>query len=248
MIAVTINGKQQTLTRPTTVAAYVQALSTNERHLAIARNGDVIPRDRWPDTLIEDGDSLEIVRMVGGGAGTAPRVKEPLAMDVLFLVLAVVAGIAAAAQAFLNGSLGQERGVPEAIFVSGAITYFTLMVILVILVVFGERLNLEIPGRPLLYLLPLLLAGILALAVVRGLEWYYFGGGLCGVAILFIMAGAVPRIGVGPASAALVAGMMGAALFIDHFGVLNLAPSPIAGPKVIGALFLVAGVILVRGV
>lgn len=247
MITVTINGKQQTLAGPTTIAAYVETLPVNQRHLAVAKNGEVVPRDQWLDTLIEDGDSLEIVRMVGGGS-RAPRAKEPLAMEAFFLFLAFVAGLAAASQALLNGSFGQERGVPEAILLSVTVTYFTTLAILGIRLVLGENLNLDIPVRSLFYLLPLLLVGGLALAgMARGIDWYYFGGGLCGVAILFITALVTPRIGVGPSSAALVAGLMITALFLDQFGVLGLAPSPIDAFKVIGALLIIVGVILVRG-
>ena len=59
MITVTINGKQQQLDGPTTVAAYVETLPVNQRHLAVAINGEVVPRDQWLDTLIEDGDTIE---------------------------------------------------------------------------------------------------------------------------------------------------------------------------------------------
>lgn len=72
MITITVNGKWQELDGPTTIAVFVQALPVNQRHVAVARNGEVIPRDRWPDTPIEEGDVLEVVRMVGGG-GTSTR-------------------------------------------------------------------------------------------------------------------------------------------------------------------------------
>jgi len=247
MITVTINGKEQQLDGPLSVAAYVETLPVNRRHVAVAKNGEVVPRDQWPDTLIDDGDTIEIVRMVGGGSG-APRAKESLTMDVLFLFLAFLAGLAAATQALLNGSFSQERGVPEAILVSVTVTYLTVLAILGIRLAFNENLNLEMPGRPLFYFLPLLMVGGLALAgVARGVNWYYFGGGLCGAAILSIATIAAPRIGVGPTSAALVAGMMLTALVLDQFGLLGLAAYPIDAAKAIGALFIIGGVILVRG-
>ncbi len=67
MITVTINGKQQTLEGPTTVAAYIEALPVNQRQVAVAINGEVVPRVQWPTAVINDGDVLEVVRMVGGG-------------------------------------------------------------------------------------------------------------------------------------------------------------------------------------
>ena len=35
--------------------------------IAVAHNGDVIPRDRYDGVCLNDGDSVEVVRMVGGG-------------------------------------------------------------------------------------------------------------------------------------------------------------------------------------
>lgn len=255
MITVTINGKQQRLAGPLTIAAYVETLPVNQRHVAVAINGEVVPRDRWPDTSIADGDSVEIVRMVGGGSGlpagrqAAPRAKEPLAMEALFLFLAFGAGAAGAVQSLLNGSLSQERGVPETVLLSVTVTYLTILVILSLRLALGETLNLELPGRRSLpYLLPLLVVAGLALAgLARGISWYYFGAGLGGVAILFAVAVAAPRVGVAPTLAALVAGMMITGLVLDQFGLLGLTALPIDAAKVIGVLFIIGGVILVRG-
>ena len=35
--------------------------------LAVERNGDIVPRAQYGETVLEDGDVLEIVRFVGGG-------------------------------------------------------------------------------------------------------------------------------------------------------------------------------------
>jgi sulfur carrier protein len=35
---------------------------------AIARNWEVVPRAQWPATVLVDGDEVEIVRAVAGGA------------------------------------------------------------------------------------------------------------------------------------------------------------------------------------
>lgn len=37
------------------------------RGVAVALNGDVVPRSLWPYTKLKPGDSVEIVRPVGGG-------------------------------------------------------------------------------------------------------------------------------------------------------------------------------------
>lgn len=67
MIRVTINGHDRELPEATSLAAYVSSLGANSRMVAIALNGEVVRRDDWPDVTLSDGDTLEIVRAVGGG-------------------------------------------------------------------------------------------------------------------------------------------------------------------------------------
>jgi sulfur carrier protein len=66
---VIINGEQIELPRPMTIAEYVAELPADARHVAVARNGEVVPRHLWAQVTLQEGDVLEVVRMVGGGAG-----------------------------------------------------------------------------------------------------------------------------------------------------------------------------------
>lgn len=50
-----------------TVAALLTALGVSPRLVAVAVNGEVVRRSDWPVTLVRDGDTVEIVRAVGGG-------------------------------------------------------------------------------------------------------------------------------------------------------------------------------------
>jgi sulfur carrier protein len=71
MINLTVNGKERQLEGPTKLVAFLETLEINPRHVAVARNGGVVRREEWPQVVLEDGDVLEIVRMVGGGSGSA---------------------------------------------------------------------------------------------------------------------------------------------------------------------------------
>jgi thiamine biosynthesis protein ThiS len=51
-----------------TLASLVEALGMRSDRVAVELNRDIVPRDRWPDTLLRDGDRLEIVQFVGGGS------------------------------------------------------------------------------------------------------------------------------------------------------------------------------------
>ncbi len=64
-----INGDEKTFNAPTpfTLAALVEQLGMKSDRVAIELNRDIVPRDRWPETQLNEGDRLEIVHFVGGG-------------------------------------------------------------------------------------------------------------------------------------------------------------------------------------
>jgi len=169
-------------------------------------------------------------------------------MDALLLLLVFGAGLAAATQILVNGAMGEERGVPEALLVSVTVTYGSAVAIMLARFILVGRLNLETPTSALVYLLPLAVVSVAALlGIARGLEWYYFLGGLAGTMIVATVALTGPRIGIGTTSAVLVAGQMLGAIFYDHLGLLGQAKDPIDAAKVAGGLLIVGGVVLVRG-
>jgi thiamine biosynthesis protein ThiS len=68
LIELTVNGKARTLDRPLSLLEYLESQGINPQIIAVEHNGEIIKRERYPDTRLESGDALEIVRMVGGGA------------------------------------------------------------------------------------------------------------------------------------------------------------------------------------
>lgn len=68
MIALTINGNVRNFDLdPCTVAALVEKLGLQGKRIAIERNGEIVPRATYSDTVLASGDRLEIVGAVGGG-------------------------------------------------------------------------------------------------------------------------------------------------------------------------------------
>jgi len=67
VIEVTVNGKPRQVAAKSTLPSLLEELQIDRRLIAIAYNGDVIPRDRYDEVVLKDGDTLEVVRMVGGG-------------------------------------------------------------------------------------------------------------------------------------------------------------------------------------
>jgi sulfur carrier protein len=67
MARVTVNGKMHPFEQPLDVAALLARLEMAGKKVAVERNGEIVPKGLHKETLIEDGDRLEIVVAVGGG-------------------------------------------------------------------------------------------------------------------------------------------------------------------------------------
>jgi len=67
VIALTINGERRSFDDPLTVAQLIEQLRLAGKRIALERNGEIVPRGRFADQPLLDGDRLEIVVAVGGG-------------------------------------------------------------------------------------------------------------------------------------------------------------------------------------
>ena len=67
MIQLSINGEARGFPAPLDVARLLQALDLGAKRVAVERNGEIVPRSRYGETQLADGDRLEIVVAVGGG-------------------------------------------------------------------------------------------------------------------------------------------------------------------------------------
>jgi sulfur carrier protein len=66
-LQVKLNGEPRELPDGSTIAEAVAELTAVPAGVAVAVNGDVIPRGSWAATLLRDGDQLEVVTAVQGG-------------------------------------------------------------------------------------------------------------------------------------------------------------------------------------
>jgi sulfur carrier protein len=64
-----LNGEQTELAPGLSLADAVEAAGTpaGRRGIAVAVDGEVVPRDRWDDTRLDDGQRVEVVQAVQGG-------------------------------------------------------------------------------------------------------------------------------------------------------------------------------------
>ena len=144
----------------------------------------------------------------------------PAALPVLLVVLA---GGMLALQAPTNAILARAGGSPVlAALISFAVGTIALFVVWL---ASGNR-----PGA----------------APFGGLPWYAWLGGLYGAFFVAIAAFAAPRIGLAPLITIGIGGQIVMALLLDHLGALGLPREPISVGRVLGALLVIAGVVLVR--
>jgi sulfur carrier protein len=65
-VRLTVNGAARTV-EAATVDALVADVTTARRGVAVAVNGEVVPRSGWPDALLREGDKVEILTAAQGG-------------------------------------------------------------------------------------------------------------------------------------------------------------------------------------
>lgn len=71
-LTVVLNGQSRafaTLPESPTLEDLVRELGLKLDRVAIEHNGAIAPRPDWSETIVADGDKLEIVHFVGGGTG-----------------------------------------------------------------------------------------------------------------------------------------------------------------------------------
>jgi len=78
-----INGEERSFDSPTpfTLAALVELLNMKPDRVAVELNREIVPRDRWSETLLNEADHLEVVHFVGGGCAPSADQGEAFSCD-----------------------------------------------------------------------------------------------------------------------------------------------------------------------
>ena len=64
---IVVNGEARQLPQATRLQALIDQLALGERRVAVEINGEIIPRSRWAERPLADGDRVELIHAVGGG-------------------------------------------------------------------------------------------------------------------------------------------------------------------------------------
>ncbi|MGW3607576.1 sulfur carrier protein ThiS [Micromonospora sp. NPDC005161] len=63
----TVNGTGRSVPGGASVADLVSDIAPQQRGVAVAVNGEVVPRTGWPTTALRDGDRVEVLTAAQGG-------------------------------------------------------------------------------------------------------------------------------------------------------------------------------------
>lgn len=83
-------------------------------------------------------------------------------------------------------------------------------------------------------------------AALGRIPWWAWSGGMFGAIFIALGIVLVPKLGAATFFALLVAGQMIGSMLFDHFGILGLPVNPISLTRLLGAMLLVGGVLLIR--
>ncbi|MDE1938328.1 MAG: sulfur carrier protein ThiS [Alphaproteobacteria bacterium] len=80
-VTLTINGETRHLGGSVSVTVLLTGMGLDPVKIAVERNHEIVPRSQYDETVVKDGDKLEIVQFIGGGnelEGPTPPVDKPL--------------------------------------------------------------------------------------------------------------------------------------------------------------------------
>jgi sulfur carrier protein len=66
-ITLQVNGESRTCSVQTPLPQLLEQLGLNPRLIAVEYNGEILHRQFWTETMMQEGDKIEIVTIVGGG-------------------------------------------------------------------------------------------------------------------------------------------------------------------------------------
>ena len=62
-----INGEEKHFDSPTTVSDYIKDAGFKTERIVVELNRNILPKSEYDNTVLKDGDTVEIVSFVGGG-------------------------------------------------------------------------------------------------------------------------------------------------------------------------------------
>lgn len=62
-----VNGQEEVWEENLTIQDYISRHGYRTNRIAVEKNGNIVPKREYADTVIADGNQIEVVSFVGGG-------------------------------------------------------------------------------------------------------------------------------------------------------------------------------------
>lgn len=62
-----VNGEAREFSAPLSVASLAEILELNKTRVAVEKNREIVPRSQYAQSMVDEGDEIEIVHFIGGG-------------------------------------------------------------------------------------------------------------------------------------------------------------------------------------
>ena len=142
----------------------------------------------------------------------------------IYLIMALIAGVTVPVQAGLNARLSFFAGSP----ITASIISF--MAGTGTLIVYALITRVPLPGA----------------AAFAGAPWWIWTGGILGAFFVTSCIILVQKVGAVSMLALILAGQMAASVILDHYGILGYNVNPVSAAKIAGIILIFAGVMLIR--
>ena len=76
-----LNGEQKKFDPPMTVEQLLGEIGLDPRKVAVERNLEIVPKSNYAGISLDDGDRLEIIHFIGGGAPDEAKAKQPQSLS-----------------------------------------------------------------------------------------------------------------------------------------------------------------------
>ncbi len=67
MIRITVNDEEHLFDEETTIQTMLKELGLDDKIVVVVLNDDIVNSENYANTILKDGDKIELVRIVGGG-------------------------------------------------------------------------------------------------------------------------------------------------------------------------------------
>ena len=145
-------------------------------------------------------------------------------MDLIYILLAFVAGACATTQAGINSQLRLWTNDP----------------------VFAAMISFAVGTAVLLFYVLILRIPWPAAKIICYSPWWIWTGGLLGAFLVAVTIILVPELGAATMMAIMIAGQIIAGVILDHFGLVGYAEHPATIWRCLGAVLLVTGVVIIK--